>query len=142
MNIKTKNSIYFREKNSPFTPYSPVAPENFQGRESILEYFIIGLNQAAHGKAQHFFLMGDRGFGKSSVANFLKYIAEKKYKMISVHVYNDGVSDIDTLMIEILESLLVQIESEKWSKKIFDLFKDNIQSLDLFGAKFEFKPKD
>ena len=128
------------EKISPFRPEDPVEPERFEGREKIIEKNLPFLNQAASGCPTHFFIKGKRGVGKTSLASYFKDIAEKKHKMVGVHVLNDGVHDIDSLIKQIVERLLNEIEKETWSNKIKNVFKDHIRTIELFGTKIEFTP--
>jgi hypothetical protein len=62
--------------------------------------------------------------------------------MVGVHVFNDGVHDIDSLIKQIVERLLNEIEKETWSNKIKNVFKDHIRTIDLFGTKIEFNPDE
>ncbi|MCF0225960.1 MAG: AAA family ATPase [Methanobrevibacter sp.] len=130
------------EKVSPFQTGTPVIPENFEGRKEIIKECTLGLRQAIEGNAQHFFITGKRGMGKTSLATYLNEIAKKRYKMIGVHVFNDGVHTTEQLIIQIIERILNEIECETWSNKIYKKFRDNIESAGLFGVSIKFKPKD
>jgi len=107
---------------NPFNPDSPVAPENFEGRKEILKSNIKILEQTKFGNPKHFFITGLRGMGKSSLASYFKDYAEKKLKYVGVHIYNDGVHDIDSLIKQIIESLLNNIQKESFFDKIFNKF--------------------
>ena len=128
------------EKLSPFEPRNPVSPENFEGRDEIINDYIRYLDLAVYGKPQHFYLHGKRGVGKSSVASYLMEYTKIKYNFVGVHVYNDGVHDIDNLINNIVERLLDEIKNESWGKKIINLFKDNIESVGFLGNSIRFKP--
>ncbi|WP_297898247.1 ATP-binding protein [Methanobrevibacter sp.] len=127
-------------KISPFQPEEPVEPEKFEGRKNIIEKNLPFLNQAANGIPTHFFIKGKRGMGKTSLASYFKDIAERKYKMVGVHVLNDGVHDIDSLIKQIIERLLNEIEKETWSDKIKEKLKDHIKTVQILGNKIEFNP--
>jgi len=127
-------------KISPFQPEDPVEPENFEGRKRIIEKNLPYLHQSANGYPTHFFIKGKRGTGKTSLAAYLKDIAERKYKMIGIHVLNDGIHDIDSLIKQIIERLLNEIEKETWSDKVISKFKDHINKIDFFGVQIKFNP--
>lgn len=129
-------------KISPFQPEEPVEPEKFEGRNIIIERNLPYLYQSANGDPTHFFIKGKRGMGKTSLASYFKDIAERKYKMVGVHVLNDGIHDIDSLIKQIIERLLNEIEKETWSDKIVSKFKDYIDTIDLVGVKFKFNPDE
>ncbi|MCL2114718.1 MAG: ATP-binding protein [Methanobrevibacter sp.] len=126
------------DKISPFQPESPVKPENFEGRKEIIDKNLPFLRQSASGRPTHFLIKGKRGMGKTSLAEFFNNIAEKEYKMVGVHVLNDGVHSINDLIHQIIERLLNEIRKETWSEKIFNKLKNNVKSAELFGIKLEF----
>ncbi|MDR0912667.1 MAG: ATP-binding protein [Methanobrevibacter sp.] len=127
----------FEEKISPFQPQDPVVPEKFEGREEIIEFYLPYLYQSSKSIPQHFFISGKRGMGKTSLANYFKDIAEKKYKMVGIHVFNDGIHDVDSLIHQIVERLLNEIVKEKWSSKIINSFKKHVKSVGFAGANLE-----
>lgn len=61
----------------PFTPDLPVDdPERFSGRQEQIEDVVDSLYQLANDNPTHTIVTGDRGIGKSSVLNQIKYLAE------------------------------------------------------------------
>jgi hypothetical protein len=127
-------------RETPFQPGHPVSPENFKGRMDIIENISRYMANVISGNAQHFFITGKRGMGKTSLAAYVKNLVQKKFKMVGVHVVNDSVHDIESLIEQIIERLLNEIESESWSEKIFDKLRDNIKSAGAFGANIELRP--
>ncbi|MDR2544015.1 MAG: ATP-binding protein [Methanobrevibacter sp.] len=91
------------ERINPFNPDSPVDPNNFEGREDILKKNIKLLMETKHNNPKHFFITGNRGMGKSSLESYFKDYAEKKLKYVGIHIYNDGVHDIEYLIRQIIE---------------------------------------
>lgn len=128
------------EKISPFQPGEPVKPEKFQGRQKIIDKYSKFLYESSKGKSHHFFITGKRGMGKTSLARYLNECARHRYKMIGVHIVNEGIHDIDSLIIQIVENLLNEIEDEKWAEKIVKGFKDHVDKVGLFGVTLQFKP--
>ena len=66
--------------------------------------------------------------GKTSLANVISDISKNEFSMVTAHIMNEGVHDIEEVIIQIIERILNSIRSEKWSKKIFDYLKDNIEN--------------
>ncbi|MDR2623576.1 MAG: hypothetical protein LBC39_03235 [Methanobrevibacter sp.] len=58
--------------------------------------------------------------------------------MLTTRVVNDGVNDVNTLIQEIVESLLNEIERETLAAKTMSRFKKHVKSVGLFGTKIEF----
>jgi hypothetical protein len=84
-------------------------------------------------------IRGKKGIGKSSIADYFIDIAENEFNMLGVHVYNDGVNNIETLIQHTIDRILNEIKRESWSKKIFDKLKKHVKSVGVFGTKIEFE---
>jgi hypothetical protein len=61
---------------NPFKPTSPVNPGMFAGRGTELERLESHLLQTQAGHASNFMITGERGIGKSSLLNYLKWVAK------------------------------------------------------------------
>lgn len=129
-------------KESLFQPGQPVSPDRFKGREDIINEIVKYFPSINSGNPQHFFITGKRGIGKTSLAKFISDVANKNYSMITAHIMNDGVHNINELVIQIIERILNSIKSEKWSEKIFDLLRGNIESVGFGGLNVKFKPSN
>ena len=134
MNISKKESL--------FQPGQPVSPDRFKGREDIIQDVIKYFPAIKSGNPQHFFIMGKRGMGKTSLANYISGFACNNYSMVTAHIMNDGVHDIDELVIQIIERILNAIKPEKWSDKIFNLIGNYIESVGFGGSDIKFKPSN
>ena len=130
------------DKPIPFKPGYPVDPENFEGRVELIEESLNYLKQAEFGIPQHFFINGKRGMGKSSFAKYIAFMAEKKYNFVSIHIYNDGVYDVETLIKLIIEQLIRVTKDTTWGQTIFNSFKKYIDSINLLGNSIKFKSED
>lgn len=119
-------------RESPFYPGSPAPPEIFVGRENEIDLITRYINQNAAGRQQHVFLYGDRGIGKSSLATYIMNIAENEKQMIGIHIVLDGTHDVETLVKEIIESLLKETKKEKWFNKVWEAL--NIESVTINGG--------
>lgn len=127
------------EKISPFEPRKPVSPEKLEGRQSIIEDYAYYLSLASAGQPQHFYLKGNRGVGKSSLASYMLKYAKLKYNMIGIHIYNDGIHDMDDLISNIIETLLNEVKNEKISDKLINLFKDHVESIGFLKSSIKLK---
>ena len=63
-------------KINPFAPTSPVNPGMFVGRIPELDRLESCLLQARAGRPVSFMITGERGIGKSSLLNYIKWVAE------------------------------------------------------------------
>jgi AAA+ ATPase superfamily predicted ATPase len=63
-------------KINPFEPFAPVNPGCFVGRLDELRRLKSALVQTTAGKPANFMITGERGIGKTSLLNYLKYAAE------------------------------------------------------------------
>ena len=63
-------------KINPFEPFAPVNPGSFVGRLDELRRLMSALLQTSAGKPVNFMVTGERGIGKTSLLNYLKYAAE------------------------------------------------------------------
>lgn len=72
------------KEQSPFSPGKPVPIEYFVGRVREIERITRAMKQASFGRNENVFLTGERGIGKSSLANASLSVAEKIYRFTSV----------------------------------------------------------
>ncbi|GAA5818872.1 MAG: AAA family ATPase [Methanobrevibacter sp. CfCl-M3] len=128
------------ERESPFQPRTPVKPENFEGRKDIIKEQLPLLYQSSQGTPTHFFIKGKRGIGKTSLADYFKNIVEVKCKMLPIHVFNDGVHDLDSLIQQIVERILNKVQTETWGGSIISSFKKHVKSVEFLNTIIEFRP--
>lgn len=64
------------DRINPFEPGATVSPGMFVGRSKELNRVIKGFAQTIAGKHENFLIVGERGIGKSSFLNYLRYVAE------------------------------------------------------------------
>jgi predicted ATPase len=67
---------------NPFYPGQPVPVEYFTGRMKEIQRIIRAIEQVENGKPQAVFLTGEYGIGKSSLAGFLNFFAEKTVEAV------------------------------------------------------------
>ncbi|MBN1212485.1 MAG: hypothetical protein JXA92_07895 [candidate division Zixibacteria bacterium] len=92
---------------SPFYPGQPVPVEFFVGRTTEIDKILTrGAGQVARGKQIAMFTQGEYGIGKSSIASFVQYIAERDYKLHSIYATLGGCSTLDDVSLQILIATL------------------------------------
>ncbi len=75
-----------RKGQSPFYPGQPVPVELFVGRKQEIARLIRAASQVAGGKPQAVFITGEYGIGKSSLARFVRVLAEEDPGLLGFHV--------------------------------------------------------
>ena len=129
-----------KEKESPFTPGSPVPPDSFVGRQKQIEEILRYASQVRKGRQENVFLTGERGMGKSSLASFLFYYLKEKENFLTVYVSLGGVEKLDELVRRIFEKILSEIsKQESLKNKVSKIFK-YVEEVDLFGISLRFNP--
>lgn len=91
---------------SPFYPGQPVPIELFVGRQKETERIARAIRQVELGKPQAIFLTGEYGIGKSSLAGFMRFYAEKENHLLGIHVLLGGATAIEELAIKTVEAVL------------------------------------
>jgi len=62
---------------NPFKPEQPASPIYFAGRTKEIHTAVRCISQTYHGNSKNMLILGERGIGKTSLAFWVKYIAEK-----------------------------------------------------------------
>jgi len=97
-------------KINPFRPNSPAPPGMFSGRFEQITALENALFQTRGNSSFHFMLTGERGIGKSSLLQYLKYIAEGDIPIDDIK-FNFLVVETDIEPITTKYSLVKKIET-------------------------------
>jgi hypothetical protein len=90
---------------SPFYPGQPVPVEFFVGRAAQIDRILTrGVRQVAEGKPVAMYVQGEYGIGKSSIAGFASWLAEKEYGLHSIYAPLGGVDSLEELGAVVLEA--------------------------------------
>jgi AAA+ ATPase superfamily predicted ATPase len=128
---------------SPFTPGVPVPLEFFVGRAEEITQFVEGIKRSiALGRAERFFIIGERGIGKSSICRFVQWVAERDQQILGLHVFNGGVDSLEEMVRRIFERLLRESLDKPWHAKIKNFLGNHIKQLDIFGLSVEFSASE
>ncbi|MBI3272708.1 MAG: ATP-binding protein [Planctomycetes bacterium] len=123
---------------SPFTPGQPVPVEFFVGRSAEIELLKGKIAATSTGRLQVAFLAGERGVGKSSLASFISFMAERDTKLLALHTFLGGVTSLEEMARRIFDRLLKDSMGKSWYGKIEGFFGKHIQKVGLFGVSVEF----
>jgi hypothetical protein len=125
---------------SPFYPSQPVPAELFRGRaEQIARILTRGVSQVEDGKPTCFFVQGEYGIGKSSLARFTQLVAEKTHKLLGIYTTLGGASTIDQVGEAILQATIESgTMAPNWSAKIQDWLAKYVGGQTLLGLSLRF----
>lgn len=126
--------------DSPFTPRYPVPYDLFVGREDIIKGALRHFRQAASGRQEHVFLLGERGIGKTSLALYLSEVAHKEANLLPVCVNLAGVKTLEELVRKVFEEIANATNRRDWLATIQTLFGEHISQVGLFGISVGFNP--
>lgn len=125
-------------KESPFSPGKPVQPEYFVARTKEIRRLERAIRQTVSGRNENVFIVGQRGIGKSSLAGFIRFIAEKEYGLVGSHCHLGGISSLEDMMGEIFQRLLQDCTDKSLFEKLKEGFSSYIKGVTLFGVEIEF----
>lgn len=124
---------------SPFYPGQPVPADFFIGRMNEIERIIRSIKQVQLGKPQAVFLSGEYGIGKSSLASFLRYYAERNNHILGIHVFLGGAETLSDIAAKTVEAVIKQqIYGETRLEKIRNFLAKYIGQQSLFGVNINF----
>lgn len=125
-------------KESPFSPGRPVQPEYFVARIKEIQRLERAVRQTVSGRNENIFITGQRGIGKSSLAGFIRYLAEKEHSLIGSHCYLGGVRSLEDMMGVIFQRLLQDCADKTLFDRLKDIFGRYVRSVTFFGMGVEF----
>ena len=129
--------------SSPFTPGQPVSAEFFTGRRKQVEELLTMVRMARKKGLQVGWISGERGMGKSSLASFIGYLAERHEKAVVAHVHLGGVRDLEGLVREAHLQLLKDNENKSWEKALWGAFGERVERVGIFGTEIKLNtPQD
>ena len=125
-------------KESPFTPGKPVQPEYFVARTKEIQRIERAVRQTISGRNENIFISGQRGIGKSSLAGFVRSLAEKEYSLVGSHCHLGGINNLEEMMGAIFQRLLQDCTDKSLFDKLKKGFSNYIKGVTLFGVEVEF----
>jgi hypothetical protein len=128
-----------KDTSSPFTPGFPVPVDFFVGRLAEIERLKKKVARAESGRLEVGYLVGERAIGKSSLASFIRFLAERENRMIGLHTFLGGVISLEGMVHRIFDRLLKESVGTSWHEKVRKFFGNHIREVDLFGINIEFE---
>ena len=130
------------EKKSPFYPDQPVPIELFVGRESELNRVVErGMEQVKLKKSVSFFVRGDYGIGKSSLARFLAWKADTQHGLFPVYAQLAGCKSLNDVAVAILQAVIdAEIYNPKrWKERLREFLGRFIGEVEILGFGYNFE---
>lgn len=124
-------------ESSPFVPGRTVPVEFFVGRAHEIERLRSMVRGASNGRFGIGFVTGERGIGKSSLAGFVRWLAEREQQAVGCHVPLGGVSDLEGMLRTTLNRLLKDSIERPWHRQVTKFVGDRVRKVGLFGATLE-----
>jgi hypothetical protein len=95
------------KSKSPFYPGQPVPVELFVGRASQINHIMQrGVGQVEAGKPIALYIQGEYGIGKSSIAGFVQWVAEREHNLHSIYAPLGAAQTVDDVGAAILEATI------------------------------------
>ncbi len=126
---------------SPFNPGQPVPVELFTGRvEQIQKIIDRGVAQVAAGKPEAIYVQGEYGIGKTSVAGFAQWLADRDFGLHSVYCALGACKDLHDVIQAILVSTISSgVFNPRRSESIRNWLAKYIGKQGLFGINIDFQ---
>ncbi len=92
---------------SPFYPGQPVTGEMFVGRDSQIEHIMgRGVRQVEDGKPVAIYVQGEYGIGKSSIAGYTQWLAERNHGLHGIYAPLGSAETVNDVGAAVLEATL------------------------------------
>ena len=130
--------VDIKTKESPFFPGRPVPVEYFVARHKEIERIERAIHQTSTGRNENIFITGERGIGKSSLAGFVKYLAEKDYNFVGTHCPMGGAQSLEDMARMVFQSFMKGCVEKTVFDKLKGIFQKYIKDITLFGLGVEF----
>jgi len=129
-----------QKPGSPFRPGQRASVEVFVGRAAESERIVQrGARQTSLGKPTMFFVRGEYGIGKSSLANYCLQVAEQEHGLMGITASLAGQTTLVGVAESILQALVTSAARDKGRWEILkEKFARYVKSASLFG--FEINP--
>ena len=120
---------------SPFYPGQPVPVELFVGRAKQIDRIMNrAVAQVSAGKPIAVFVQGEYGIGKSSIAGFVQWLAEKHEALHGIYAPLGGARELSDVAVTVLEATLRSGAFDpKRSEKVRNWLAKYIGRQELFG---------
>lgn len=127
--------IEISKGKSPFYPGQPVPVELFVGRSDQIDRIMKrGVGQVSAGKPITMYVQGEYGIGKSSVAGFVQWLAEKDHGLHGIYATLGGAQNLMDGATAVFEATVRSGAFDpRRSERIRNFFAKYIGRQELFG---------
>ncbi len=124
-----------RKGRSPFHPGQPVPVDLFVGRRDQINKIIErGVGQVVHGKPVAMYVQGEYGIGKSSLAAFVQWLAERDPSVHGIYATVGAARTLDDLAAIVLEATVRSgVQKSTSSETVRNWVAKYIGKQELFG---------
>ena len=132
---KERRTTEISKGKSPFYPGQPVPVELFVGRISQIDRIMTrGVIQVAAGKPVALYVQGEYGIGKSSIAGYVQWLAERENGLHCIYVSLGAAHTLEDVGVAVLEATVRSGAFDpKRAEKIRDWLAKYIGEQSLFG---------
>ncbi len=130
-------------ESSPFRPGQPVPLEFFVGRIKEIERLHSMVKASIHQQRLTIgFITGERGIGKSSLANFVLRLSDEECNTTGCHVFLGSVQELNEMVGKTLEQLVKESVNKPWHQQLREFVGHKVQKVGLFGITLELRLSD
>ncbi len=129
-------------EESPFTPGQPAPATAFSGRKDLVRELVETAESACRGRFRVAYISGERGIGKSSLAQAVRHLAERDLEMATAYVALGGVEDLTGLARLTLSSLIRDNDNKSWMKSVINALSKHIEYVGVLGVDFKLNMPD
>ena len=104
------------------------------GRSTEIERLRSLVRRSARGTLGVGFVTGERGIGKSSLAAFVRHLAEHDSDAVGCHVYVGGVDEVPEMLRRTFHRLLNESIDKPWHQQLTSFLGNRIEKAGLFGT--------
>jgi hypothetical protein len=131
---------YEKRRNESVYTRASMPVEFFVGRLPEIKRLGDKVRDAVSAKrTQVAFMVGERGIGKTSLASFVRVLAERSHGVVSAHAFLGGANSVEEMTRRVFDHLLKENIEKPWFSKIKALFGRHIQEVGLFGVSVGFR---
>lgn len=129
--------------SSPFRPGQPVPLEFFVGRIKEIERLHSMVKASIHQQRLTIgFITGERGIGKSSLANFALRLSDEECNTAGCHVFLGSVKELNEMVGKTLEQLIKESINKPWHQQLREFVGNKVQKVGMFGITLELRLSD
>jgi hypothetical protein len=104
---------------------------------------VTGMKKAIAMKTiERFFVMGQRGIGKSSLCKYAVNVAERDLAALGLHVFLGGVTTLEEMAQAVLLRLLNESMGKAWYGKVLEFLGTHVKQVGLFGFTVQLSPQE